>query len=148
LTAFTDLPDSYIEKDSAMLVTFYLPCISLLECDDIPASVTEPVQGANVQSAILNLQRHLQTIEEVPFGLLQLQGDLQLSIGMEIDADESYRDAQKRCPDKDLIRFTSCRNAGWQALFRGRYGTAMSCFMDVVLHGGRRSFECRPGAAP
>jgi AraC-like DNA-binding protein len=54
---------------------------------------------------------------------------------MELDADESYRDAQKRMrDDRDQMRFASCRNAGWQALFRGRHGTAMSCFMQIIDH--------------
>ncbi|HVE09059.1 MAG TPA: helix-turn-helix transcriptional regulator [Paraburkholderia sp.] len=117
-----------------MLVTFYLPYMSLLDCAAIPVSVSESIQAANVQGAILNLQRHLESSEDAPAALLQLQGDLQLSIGMEVDADESYREAQRRYVDKDLIRFTSCRNAGWQALFRSRYGTAMSCFMEVADH--------------
>jgi AraC-like DNA-binding protein len=54
---------------------------------------------------------------------------------MEVDADDSYREAQKRMrDDKDGMRFASCRNAGWQALFRYRYGTAMSCFMQIADH--------------
>ena len=119
-----------------MLVTYYFPYVSMLNAVSAPASVVELIRNGNVQAAAAHVQRLVDSHDDAaPGALLQLQGDLQLSLGMEVDADDSFRDAQKRMrDDKDAMRFASCRNAGWQALFRYRYGTAMSCFMQIADH--------------
>ncbi|GAB2922084.1 helix-turn-helix domain-containing protein [Paraburkholderia jirisanensis] len=130
-----------------MLVTFYFPYLSMLGAGAVPSPVVESIRTGNVQTAALQMQRHLGGDDEASAALLQLRGDLQLSLGMELDADESYRDALKRMrdskdsrdnkdprDDRDQMRFASCRNAGWQALFRSRHGTAMSCFLQIVDH--------------
>ncbi|SKD01722.1 transcriptional regulator, AraC family [Burkholderia sp. CF099] len=119
-----------------MLVTYYFPYVSMLNAASVPSSVVELIRNGHVHAAAANVQRLVDSHDDAPPAtLLQLQGDLQLSLGMEVDADDSYREAQKRMrDDKDGMRFASCRNAGWQALFRYRYGTAMSCFMQIADH--------------
>ncbi|AUT74400.1 helix-turn-helix transcriptional regulator [Paraburkholderia hospita] len=119
-----------------MLVTYYFPYVSMLNAASVPSSVVELIRNGHVHAAAANVQRLVDSHDDAPpAALLQLQGDLQLSLGMEVDADDSYREAQKRMrDDKDGMRFASCRNAGWQALFRYRYGTAMSCFMQIADH--------------
>ncbi|MBN3751821.1 helix-turn-helix transcriptional regulator [Paraburkholderia sp. Tr-20389] len=119
-----------------MLVTYYFPYVSMLNAASAPANVVDLIRNGNVQVAAAHVQRLVdQHDDATPATLLQLQGDLQLSLGMEVDADDSFREAQKRMrDDKDGMRFASCRNAGWQALFRYRYGTAMSCFMQIADH--------------
>ncbi|MBP0588610.1 helix-turn-helix transcriptional regulator [Paraburkholderia sp. LEh10] len=119
-----------------MLVTFYFPYVSMLNAASAPSAVAELIRNGNVQAAAAHVQRHVESHDDAPpAALLQMQGDLQLSLGMEVDADDSYREAQKRMRgDKDMMRFASCRNAGWQALFRYRYGTAMSCFTKIAGH--------------
>ena len=54
-------------------------------------------------------------------------------LGICDEAEEQYRRAQKaiRSP-RQAIRAASCRNAGWQALFRHRLATALSCFARLV----------------
>jgi AraC-like DNA-binding protein len=108
----------------------------MLNAASVPSSVVELIRNGHVHAAAANVQRLVDSHDDAPpAALLQLQGDLQLSLGMEVDADDSYREAQKRMrDDKDGMRFASCRNAGWQALFRYRYGTAMSCFMQIADH--------------
>lgn len=119
-----------------MLVTYYFPYVSMLNAASVSSSVVELIRNGHVHAAAANVQRLVDSHDDAPpAALLQLQGDLQLSLGMEVDADDSYREAQKRMrDDKDGMRFASCRNAGWQALFRYRYGTAMSCFMQIADH--------------
>jgi AraC-like DNA-binding protein len=119
-----------------MLVTYYFPYVSMLNAASVPSSVVDLIRNGHVHAAAANVQRLVDSHDDAPpAALLQLQGDLQLSLGMEVDADDSYREAQKRMrDDKDGMRFASCRNAGWQALFRYRYGTAMSCFMQIADH--------------
>ncbi|OYD64511.1 UNVERIFIED_ORG: AraC family transcriptional regulator [Burkholderia sp. CF145] len=119
-----------------MLVTYYFPYVSMLNAASVSSSVVELIRNGHVHAAAANVQRLVDSHDDAPTAaLLQLQGDLQLSLGMEVDADDSYREAQKRMrDDKDGMRFASCRNAGWQALFRYRYGTAMSCFMQIADH--------------
>ncbi|MEI6002721.1 helix-turn-helix transcriptional regulator [Paraburkholderia bengalensis] len=119
-----------------MLATFYFPYLSMLNAPSAPSGVVELIRHGNVQAAAAHVQRLVESDDDAsPAALLQLQGDLQLSLGMEVDADDSFREAQKRMrDDKDAMRFVSWRNAGWQALFRYRYGTAMSCFMRIADH--------------
>ncbi|ALL70440.1 Transcriptional regulator, AraC family (plasmid) [Paraburkholderia caribensis MBA4] len=119
-----------------MLVTYYFPYVSMLNAASVPSSVVDLIRNGHVHAAAANVQRLVDSHDDAPpAALLQLQGDLQLSLGMEVDADDSYREAQKRMrDDKDGMRFASCRNAGWQALFRYRYGTAMACFMQIADH--------------
>ncbi|CAM2159683.1 helix-turn-helix transcriptional regulator [Paraburkholderia tropica] len=80
---------------------------------------------------------------------LQLHADLQLLLGVEVEAEEAYRRSLKliRSSKRD-IRASSCRNAAWQALFRHRIGTALSCFARVVDEPGiepARAAEARFG---
>ncbi|MCA8002718.1 helix-turn-helix transcriptional regulator [Burkholderia metallica] len=119
-----------------MLVTFYFPYVSMLSAASVPSAIGDLIRNGNIQAAASQIQR---CVDEQGAGssadLLQMQGDLQLYVGLDLDADESYREAQKSIrDDKGQMRFRSCRNAGWQALFRYRYGTAMSCFTQIVDH--------------
>ncbi len=69
---------------------------------------------------------------ELPW-LLQLRADLEMMTGIGDELEEQYRRAQKaiRSP-RYAIRAASCRNAGWQAFFRHRLTTSLSCFARVV----------------
>ncbi|MGI4858678.1 MAG: helix-turn-helix transcriptional regulator [Janthinobacterium lividum] len=49
------------------------------------------------------------------------------------EAEQSYARAQRACRRGDeQIRMISCRNAGWQALKRDRFGLARNCFTRIV----------------
>jgi len=121
-----------------MLATFYFPYVSMLTSTSIPPALTELISEGRIQAAAAQASRHVDTCDpDLLPGLLQLHGDLQMAVGMDVDAEESYREAQKLMrTSKEQVRFASCRNAGWQALFRCRYGTAMSCFMRLVDQPG------------
>jgi len=117
-----------------MLSTFYFPYVAMLASTSIPSLLGEVLSEGQVPHALSLTSKLVDTSEpeHVPM-LLRLRGDLQLSIGLDVDADDSFREAQKMMlASKEQVRFLSCRNAGWQALFRQRYGTAMSCFTRLV----------------
>ena len=65
--------------------------------------------------------------------LLQLRADMEMMTGIGDELEEQYRRAQKaiRSP-RHAIRAASCRNAGWQAFFRHRLTTSLSCFARVI----------------
>ncbi|MGV2292973.1 helix-turn-helix transcriptional regulator [Trinickia sp. YCB016] len=70
--------------------------------------------------------------ESAAYGL-QLHADLQLMLGIEVEAEENYRRSQKLIrSSKQAIRTASCRNAAWQAFFRHRLGTALACFSRIA----------------
>lgn len=49
------------------------------------------------------------------------------------EAEQCYAKAQRACRGADdQLRMLSCRNAGWQALKRDRFGLARNCFMRIV----------------
>ncbi|MDR3096680.1 MAG: helix-turn-helix transcriptional regulator [Paraburkholderia sp.] len=74
---------------------------------------------------------------EHPLHGVQLHADLQLLMGVEVEAEEYYRRSLKVIrTSKREIRAASCRNAAWQSLFRHRIGTALACFARVVDEPG------------
>ncbi|WP_082712085.1 helix-turn-helix domain-containing protein [Burkholderia singularis] len=65
--------------------------------------------------------------------VLQLVADLQVCLGMEVEAEENYQRSQHMIrSSKRELRVTSCRNAAWQALYRYRPSTALSCFARII----------------
>ncbi|WP_175811372.1 helix-turn-helix transcriptional regulator [Burkholderia contaminans] len=60
---------------------------------------------------------------------LQLHADMQLLTGGDVEAEETYRAAQRLShASRQAMRAESCRNTAWQALFRYRLNTALACF--------------------
>jgi len=53
-------------------------------------------------------------------------------VDLDEEAEQSYARSQRACQCGDeQIRMVSCRNAGWQALKRDRFGLARNCFMRI-----------------
>ncbi|MCY0387074.1 helix-turn-helix transcriptional regulator [Robbsia sp. Bb-Pol-6] len=64
--------------------------------------------------------------------LLALADSLALR-DLDEEAEQYYARAQRACSGvDDEIRMLSCRNAGWQALKRDRFGLARNCFTRIV----------------
>lgn len=64
--------------------------------------------------------------------LLALSDSLALR-DLDEEAEQYYARAQRACSGADeQIRMLSCRNAGWQALKRDRFGLARNCFTRIV----------------
>lgn len=109
-----------------MFSSLYFPLVSALSSTSAPRGQLDMLREGRIAEAVAHAH-HCAT------PCLQLQADLQTMLGIEVDAEDSYREAQKlmRGSRRDM-RAASCRNAGWQAFFRQRFGTAMSCFMRLV----------------
>jgi AraC-like DNA-binding protein len=118
-----------------MFSSLYFPLVSTLSCAGAPRTQLNMLREGRVAEAVSHTHRcapHCNDGGDAS-GCMQLQADLQTMLGIDVDAEDSYREAQKlmRASRRDL-RVASCRNAGWQAFFRQRFGTAMSCFMRLV----------------
>jgi AraC-like DNA-binding protein len=118
-----------------MFSSLYFPIVSTLSCAGAPRIQLDMLREGRVAEAVSHAHRCAVQCDEGAdaSGCMQLQADLQTMLGIEVDAEDSYREAQKlmRASRRD-VRVASCRNAGWQAFFRQRFGTAMSCFMRLV----------------
>lgn len=76
----------------------------------------------------------------------QLYGDLQLMVGREQEAQESYRTMQKAVRhSRDEMRIASCRSAAWRAFFHDRFGSALAGFTRI-FNEADASHEQRLGA--
>ncbi|MGE8506026.1 MAG: helix-turn-helix transcriptional regulator [Paraburkholderia terricola] len=122
-----------------MFLTLYFPLAASLSVQDLPDGFINKVREGNVQAAGAqaarwsDLARNGAGAAAGSPGLLQLHADMQMTLGICDEAEEQYRRAQKaiRSP-RQAIRAASCRNAGWQALFRHRLATALSCFARLI----------------
>jgi AraC-like DNA-binding protein len=124
-----------------MFSMLYFPVVAALST---PTPSTEEAPSTRFLDAVLNGKlsaarqqasrwaEEASTSEHAPYGL-QLHADLQLMLGIEVEAEENYRCEQKLIrSSKHAIRIASCRNAAWQAFFRHRLGTALACFSRVA----------------
>ncbi|MCA3783283.1 MAG: helix-turn-helix transcriptional regulator [Burkholderia sp.] len=119
-----------------MFSSLYFPLVSVLACHDAQPDHLDMLLDGRIAETMSYTSRCTEQCdhdESGASGCLQIQADLQTMLGIDEDAEDSYREAQKmiRSSRRDL-RIASCRNAGWQAFFRHRLGTAMSCFMSIV----------------
>ncbi|WGS54177.1 helix-turn-helix transcriptional regulator [Paraburkholderia sp. D15] len=136
-----------------MFSSLYFPLVSTLACHEAPSGHLEMLRDGKLAEAVAHTNRcaqHCAHDGDSASGCMQLQADLQTMLGIEVDAEDSYREAQKmiRSSRRD-VRVASCRNTGWQAFFRHRFGTAMSCFMRIVDDARlerRQALEARFGA--
>ncbi|WP_017775670.1 helix-turn-helix transcriptional regulator [Paraburkholderia kururiensis] len=122
-----------------MFLTPYFPLAAALTVRRLPAGFLDKVLEGNLGAAGAQANRWAEDAHQstdMPY-LLQLHADMQMTLGIGDEAEEQYRRAQKviRTP-REAIRAASCRNAGWQALFRHRLATALSCFARVVDETG------------
>ncbi|MFM0170839.1 helix-turn-helix transcriptional regulator [Paraburkholderia sediminicola] len=118
-----------------MFLTFYFPLAAALSVRHLPDGFLNKIHEGNLTAAGAQTSRwadNSQLCNEMPW-LLQLHADMQMTLGIGDEAEEQYRRAQKviRTP-RQAIRAASCRNAGWQALFRHRLATSLSCFARVI----------------
>ncbi|KAG0166417.1 hypothetical protein DFQ30_007212 [Apophysomyces sp. BC1015] len=118
-----------------MLITPYFPLAAALSLKNVPAEFMNKLIDANLTAAGGQAgrwgedDREDQQVAE----LLQLHADMQMTLGIDDEAETSYRRAQRAVREcAHAVRAASCRNAGWQALFRCRLTTALSCFVRLV----------------
>jgi AraC-like DNA-binding protein len=69
---------------------------------------------------------------EADYTPLLVYGDAQLVLGRLVEAEETYRKAQRAIRgSRATLRLVSCRNAGWQAFFQHRLAAALTCFTRI-----------------
>ncbi|RKF31445.1 helix-turn-helix transcriptional regulator [Paraburkholderia fungorum] len=122
-----------------MFLTLYFPLAAALSVRRLPEGFLDKLLEGNLNAARTQANRWTEEVHQrtdVPW-LLQLYADMQMTLGIGDEAEEQYRRAQKaiRSP-REAIRAASCRNVGWQALFRHRFATSLSCFARVVDETG------------
>lgn len=118
-----------------MFLTLYFPLAASLSVQDLPDGFLNKIRDGDLQPAGAQASRWSDLARGAAGSpdLLRLHADMQMALGICDEAEEQYRRAQKaiRSP-RQAIRAASCRNAGWQALFRHRLATALSCFARLV----------------
>lgn len=122
-----------------MFPTLYFPLVAAQSVRCAPTAFLDKVQEGHLNAASTYANRWAEDDPQnadLPW-LLQLHADMLTTLGIGDEAEEQYRRAQKslRGP-RQAMRAVSCRNAGWQALFRHRLTTALSCFARVMEETG------------
>ncbi len=119
-----------------MFLTLYFFLAASLSVQDLPDGFLNKIRDGDSATggrAGEPLVGPLRAAPRARPDLLRLHADMQMALGICDEAEEQYRRAQKaiRSP-RQAIRAASCRNAGWQTLFRHRLATALSCFARLV----------------
>ncbi|WP_133645771.1 helix-turn-helix transcriptional regulator [Paraburkholderia flava] len=118
-----------------MFSTVYFAASSVLSCDGLPAALTARVLDGQLLEAARLAANYADTDEAGDDGYLALQilADLELALGRQEEAEETYRKTQKAIRhSRDAMRVVSVRNAGWQACFRNQFHVALTCFRRVA----------------
>lgn len=137
-----------------MFSTLYFPLISAIATPE-PASdryiserLMKAIVDGELESAATIASRWSKdpgTSDEAAY-IVQWHADLQLMSRAEVRAEEAYRRSQKMIRTSMVLRVASCRNAGWQALFRNRMSSALACFARLIEESDvapERSAEAR-----
>ncbi|RZF23489.1 helix-turn-helix domain-containing protein [Paraburkholderia sp. UYCP14C] len=118
-----------------MLLTLYFPLAASLSVRDLPDGFLSKVRDGDLPQAGAQASRWSETARGAAGSpeLLRLHADMQMTLGVCDEAEEQYHHAQKAIrSSRQAIRAASCRNAGWQALFRHRPATALKCFARLL----------------
>lgn len=122
-----------------MFSTVYFAASSVLSCDGIPAALAAKVLDGQLHDAA-RLAANFADSDAIAsqtsasaYAALQIYGDIELVLGRDEEAEETYRKTQKAIRhSRDAMRIVSVRNTGWQACFRSQFHVALTCFKRVV----------------
>jgi hypothetical protein len=111
-----------------MFLSMYFPLVSALSGEHIPKVILNEIKCGHIPAACSHLARCAE-VSGCSGVISQTLADLHLIRGLEVDAEDTYRTVQRLMrSSKNDARIASSRNAGWQALYRYRLDTSMSCF--------------------
>jgi AraC-like DNA-binding protein len=131
----TDYRTVHRKQEHDMFSTIYFAAASALAFDDTPPDVAAKIlNGQFLEAARHAAQRVEADAPHSPpsYAQLQIYADLELMLGRQEEAEETYRRAQRAIrQQRDDLRIASCRNTGWQAFFRNQFNVALSCFKRV-----------------
>jgi AraC-like DNA-binding protein len=121
-----------MSQEYVMFSTIYFAASSILSSAEIPAALaTKLLDGRILEAAhaAADLAEFDEEAGQQNHAALQIHGDIELVLGRYEEAEDIYRRAQKAIRhSRDTLRIVSCRNTGWQAFFRNRFGVALICF--------------------
>ncbi|WP_080430511.1 helix-turn-helix transcriptional regulator [Burkholderia ubonensis] len=116
-----------------MFSMIYFSLASALRFEQPTSEWVDRVASGDLHAAVALVNGRETDRTRVTVDSLQMHADMNLVMGAETEAEERYRLAQKLMRNtRNVLRIASCRNAGWQALFRYRFDAAVSCFARIL----------------
>ncbi|KKB62192.1 hypothetical protein WM40_18810 [Robbsia andropogonis] len=114
-----------------MFSPVYFPLVAALAANE--PSIISRVSDGRLVDALSAAARVLDS----PSGksnadIVRLAADLRLVADQTEDAEDGYRRTLRIMRASHELRAMSCRDTGWQAMFRHRSGTALSCWVRVL----------------
>jgi AraC-like DNA-binding protein len=105
---------------------------------ELPAYAAD-VFNNRIRHALTGCQRQSDNPNGTPkhhMHCMQAEADILLAMDWHEEAESLLQKAQRHfVHSRDELRLLSCRNAGWQALFHRRFGTAQSCLNRICEDG-------------
>lgn len=105
---------------------------------ELPAYAAD-VFDNKIRHALIGCQRQSDSPSGTPkhhMHCMQAEADILLAMDWHEEAESLLQKAQRHfVHSRDELRLLSCRNAGWQALFHRRFGTAQSCLNRICEDG-------------
>lgn len=113
----------------------YFFALSALRHESEMPSYSEDVFSLKIRHALMGCQRQSDNPNGTPkhhMHCMQAEADILLAMDWHEEAESLLQKAQRHfVHSRDELRLLSCRNAGWQALFHRRFGTAQSCLNRI-----------------
>ena len=113
----------------------YFFALSALRHEEELPAYTSAVFDCKIRQALTGCQRQSDNPHGTPkhhMHCMQAEADLLLAMDWHEEAESLLQKAQRHfIHSRDELRLLSCRNAGWQALFHRRFGTAQSCLSRI-----------------
>lgn len=124
------------EKGNLMLGRIYFALVSGIAARSLlPAYSSAVFEGdwKSAYGAVASIaDDNDRAVQDGYLRLMALADALSL-VDLDEEAEQSYARSQRACQCGDeQIRMISCRNAGWQALKRDRFGLARNCFTRIL----------------
>lgn len=117
---------------------YFFALSALRHEDELPAYAGD-VFNNKIRQALTGCQRQSDNPHGTPthhMHCMQAEADILLAMDWHEEAEALLQKAQRHfVHSRDELRLLSCRNAGWQALFHRRFGTAQSCLGRICEDG-------------
>ena len=117
----------------------YFFALSALRHESEMPAYAEDVFATKIRHALMGCQRQSDNPNGTPkhhMHCMQAEADILLAMDWHEEAESLLQKAQRHfVHSRDELRLLSCRNAGWQALFHRRFGTAQSCLNRICEDG-------------
>ena len=117
---------------------YFFALSALRHESELPQYAAE-IFNNRIRQALTGCQRQSDNPSGTPkhhMHCMQAEADILLAMDWHEEAETLLQKAQRHfIHSRDELRLLSCRNAGWQALFHRRFGTAQSCLNRICEDG-------------